>query len=472
MRASAAMAVATLAALVAMVLLPLAAAAHALHGRVESPLPFSAYILGAAVAVALSFAFAAISDEDAPDADSETVVGRLRTLPRWFRLLLRTTGLLAWLWVAAQTLVGGFSDAEVPSLVLWVFGWVGLALVSALLGPVWAWLDPFRTLYDVGQAVAARLGIEAGEEREWPTGLGAWLAVGFMLFFVWLELAARVNGGRGLGVVLLGYTLVTLAGMSWFGRDAWRERAEVFTVWFGLLARLASWGLESSAHEAQLRRRGFGQALIATPWTAALLAVAAIATGSVIYDGLSQTEPFFDLFGIPALPTETLILFGFLGLVTGLVLAVGRRVGLTPMGAGLVPVAVGYIVAHYITFLLVEGQRVAVALSDPLQQGWDIFGTAFWEPREDFLPTTLVWTVQVGAVVMGHVVGAWLGHRSIRRAQRAGKHVNQWPLAVLMIGLTMLTLWSLGQNLAFDSVPLDEQRVVALRDAASQLAAR
>lgn len=119
------------------------------------------------------------------------------------------------------------------------------------------------------------------------------------------------------------------------------------------------------------------------------------------------------------------------------------------MGAGLVPVAVGYLVAHYLTYLLVEGQRLAVALSDPLQQGWDLFGTVGWEPRDDWLATSLVWTLQVTAVVLGHVVGAWLGHTAIRRESATGRHVSQWPLAALMIGLTVLALWSLGQNLVF-----------------------
>ena len=72
-----------------------------------------------------------------------------------------------------------------------------------------------------------------------------------------------------------------------------------------------------------------------------------------------------------------------------------------------------------------------------------------FEPREDWLPTSLVWTMQVTAVVLGHVVGAWLGHGAIRRRRAEGEVVSQWPLAALMIALTVLALWSLGQNLVF-----------------------
>ena len=90
-----------------------------------------------------------------------------------------------------------------------------------------------------------------------------------------------------------------------------------------------------------------------------------------------------------------------------------------------------------------------VALSDPFQQGWDLFGTVRYEPTDDFLSASVVWTIQVTAVVLGHVVGAWLGHAAVRERRRAGEDTSQWPLAALMIGMTVVALWSLGQNLVF-----------------------
>ena len=151
------------------------------------------------------------------------------------------------------------------------------------------------------------------------------------------------------------------------------------------------------------------------------------AHGSVIWDGVSQTQPFADLVGSPGLPGETLLLGGFLVLLVWLVLRVASRVGMAAMGAGLVPVATGYLVAHYLGYLLVEGQRIVVALSDPLQQGWDLLGTAAWEPRDDWLATSMLWTIQVAAVVLGHVTGAWLGHSAVRRERQDGK--SRQPVA-------------------------------------------
>jgi hypothetical protein len=130
---------------------------------------------------------------------------------------------------------------------------------------------------------------------------------------------------------------------------------------------------------------------------------------------------------------------------------------------------VGYLVAHYLTYLLLDGQRIVIAVSDPLQTGADLFGTAFYQVQSGWLPPGLVWTAQLAAVVGGHMLGAWAGHvtaqremdaiahakpprdmrhRKIRDTQPRAAHnvrTREVPLAVVMVALSMLTLWSLGQ---------------------------
>ncbi len=426
-------------------------AAHTLGGDVDAPLPFWAYLAGAAVAVALSFAFAALGD-DRPEPELPPARERIVWHP--VRRLLRATGLLAWAWVVAQAIVGGTSDAEVGPLLLWVFGWVGLALVSALVGPAWAWLDPFSTIYDLLALVLRPTGLHLPGRAPWRRRVSVWPAVIALVVFVWLELVGRIEDTRTLGAVLVAYTLVTLVGMAWYGRDRWREHGEAFSVWFGLLGRLAPWGLTGRREDGVVAHRGFGQALADAPWGRGSLALVAIGAGSVIWDGLSQTSTWYELVGRPHVVVESALLLGFLGLLVTLVLRVAERVGPGAMGAGLVPVTVGYLVAHYLTYLLTEGQRLLTAISDPLQQGWDLFGTVAFEPRTDFISSSLLWTLQVGAVVLGHVAGAWLGHAAVRHERRAGRQVSQWPLALLMIGMTVLALWSLGQNLVFVAEPV------------------
>ena len=46
------------------------------------------------------------------------------------------------------------------------------------------------------------------------------------------------------------------------------------------------------------------------------------------------------------------------------------------MAGSVVPIVIGYAIAHYFTLLLVEGQRTAINWSDPLGLGWNVFGSA------------------------------------------------------------------------------------------------
>lgn len=440
--------------------LPAVAQAHSISGRIDSPLPFAAYVLGAAVAVAASFVIVAVGD---PRPPAEGPTSAPRTVPAWLRTALRVVGLVAWAWIMLQAVAGGTSDADVAFLFLWVYGWVGIPLLSAFVGPVWSWLDPFSTLYDIIAWIGRRLGMHGVTTQPWPARLGSWPAVAGLAFFIWLELVAVVLQGRGLSMVLIGYTIITLLGMAQFGKDAWRTHAETFSVWFGIIGRLAPYALDGSPATGRVIGRPFAQGLLNARWTTAAVVMVALGTGSIIYDGLSQTQLFFDLFSRPALPIATILLFVFLGGLAALMLLVARSTGLAAVGAGVLPVAIGYLIAHYLSFLLADGQRIIVAISDPFQQGWDLFGTAFYEPSLDWIPPSALWSIQVGAVVVGHIVGAWAGHavaarergadrgrgRATRAQVRRAELRAQAPLAVLMVALTGITLWSLGQNLVF-----------------------
>jgi hypothetical protein len=173
----------------------------------------------------------------------------------------------------------------------------------------------------------------------------------------------------------------------------------------------------------------------------------ALAAGAILYDGLSQTEAYGDVFGSPDLAGSTFLLAAFLSAVVALALAVGTRIGMTAIGAGLVPVSVGYLVAHYLIYLLGDGQRILVAAADPLQRGWDLTGTAFFTPSLGWLSASSLWVVMFVAVVGGHLAGAWAGHHGVadERSGRPRGWIAQAPLALAMIGLITLTLWSLGQ---------------------------
>jgi hypothetical protein len=440
----------------AALLAPAVVAAHSLNVTYQSRLPLAVYLAGAAITVALSFAFVMLTDVR---AEPPPRAGPGKPPPAWLRYGLRAIGLIGWTWIVVQGIVGGQSAGEVTTLFLWVYGWVGIAIVSSLLFPVWHWLDPFATLFDIGARAARTVGIKGWEPADYPEVLSRWPAVIGLAFIVWLELVGQVNGSRMLFIVLVGYTAFTLAMMAQFGRDAWRKDGETFSVWFGLLGRLAPWGVDPES--GGVRRRPFATGLLESGWRRLDIVIIGIGTGSILFDGLSQTTPWFSVFGAPDVPIKTLQLLGFLGLIVLAALPVARLVGTSATGAGLLPIAAGYLIAHYFTYLLIDGQRIIVAIADPLQQGSDLggFGWAFFEPNASFLPPGLVWTVQIAAVVGGHMLGAWAGHVTFMAAHEREEATvgrrREVPLAVIMVALTTLTLWSLGQTLVVE-VPADQ----------------
>ena len=436
--------------------LPATALGHQLNPTYSSRLPLVVYIAGAAMTVALSFIFVLARDvrAAAPDLSGPAAPPRRAT-----RAILRTIGLVAWLWIVAQGVVGGSSSGDVATLFLWVYGWVGMAMICALIGPAWHFVDPFSTLHDLGAGVLRRLGVASWAPAAYPARLGRWPgAIGFV-GFVWLELAMAGGGPSVLFIVLIGYTAFTLAMMAQFGRDTWRSNGETFSVWFRLLGRLAAFGLVDET--GRIRRRSFASGLLEPGWTIPDVALVGLGIGSILFDGLSQTQPYFDVFGAPGTGGTTALLAAFLTAIVVAALLVTRVVGIPATGAGLLPIAVGYLIAHYLTYLLIDGQNILVAISDPFNRGWDLFGTAFHEASGAWLAPGLVWTIQLCAVVGGHMLGAWAGHVAANLYAPPGLdhrdvRAREIPLAVVMVVLTTITLWSLGQSIVVDAKPASD----------------
>jgi hypothetical protein len=411
---------------IALAAVPATASAHTINEKYEAPLPLVAYVAGAALAVGMSFVFVSLRQQSNPP---NVALGRVRNVSPIIRWPLRALGLIAWVWIMAQAFFGGNDpSADVGQIFLWIYGWIGVALISALWGPIWAWLDPFSTMHMLLVGTGRRLRLlsnpEPGEDegetgRPYPARLGKWPAVVGFAIVIWLELVAFVTGGKTLAIVLLAYTLFTLAGMSWFGRAAWRRNVEIFSVWFWLLGRLAPYKQIGEPEQNQVARRPFASGLFADPWSREELALVTLGTASIMFDGLSQTRLYFDLIGrldfAPAVVVNTIALVAWFGLVLAIVFAVARRIGVNALGAGLLPVAVGYLIAHYIVTLIFDGQRIVIAINDPLVNGTSFLPYPLSNMSEPwiFLPTSIIWTIQLAAVVGGHVVGAWAGHAAL-----------------------------------------------------------
>ena len=458
-----------------MVLSPAPAAAHGLVGRADLPVPDWLFTWGAIAVLLVSFALLAVAWRRPRLQDVDW-----RPLPAGLSRVLASgaieiaggaIGVAGLVLVIYAGLFGADStSANIAPTFVYVIFWLGLVPVSLLAGDVFRVLNPWRAIARAVGWVFARVRPRPTEPIDYPRRLGYWPAVVGLLAFGWLELVAP-TGDRPMTVAIatLIYSTLTLAAMALFGTERWCERGETFSVYFGLLARLSPW-------ERRSRALGLRPPLAGLPqWRAGAGAVALLAAmiGIVSFDGLSAGQPFNDAVAAPLAwlrddvgiePSPALqLVFGAGLLLMTLATAAFYRLGInatpTPESARsrgqlarefvhtLVPIALAYVGAHYVSLLLFQGQALGYLASDPLGTGADFLGTAGAAIDYQLVGAEMLWYLQVGFVVAGHVVALVLAHdRALalfgdaRAAMR-----SQYPLLVVMVGYTTLALWLLAQ---------------------------
>jgi hypothetical protein len=328
-------------------------------------------------------------------------------------------------------------------IVVYAWFWVGLAIAHAFVGNLWATLSPFDT---IGRLVAFE---DDETTRPYPRSWGRWPAAILLLGFVWVELADPFGSILGhLGILIMLYTLIQIAGMQRFGRRTWLENGEAFGVYFGLIAAMAPLTRDG---EGRVVRRPLLAGLAEIPPRPGMLAVIMVALGSTTFDGLSRsslwTEATVGLAGVARPLVFTCGLLAVIGLVTLAYLsamrAAARVVGgdwhplAVRFSHSLVPIVLAYVVAHYFSFLLLDGQLGLVRLSDPFGLRWDLFGTDDWVVNLALLSPTTIWYVQVAAIVIGHVGGVVLAHdRAIAMFDREAAVRTQYALLAVMVLFT------------------------------------
>lgn len=449
--------------------------AHGIGGIRDLPVPAYLFFYGAAVVLVVSFVALAVLwrrpvlEERAAGRPLSGRLSRFLLSPG-LRALVQAVAfvLLAAVWLAA--VIGKPSGgANIAPYFVYVVFWVGAVVLVVLLGNVWSLLNPWRA---AGDGVAW-LGEQAGLAREappftYPERLGRWPATILLFSFATLELAyVDPSSPRTLAVAIGIYSGITWLGMLLFGRRAWLENGDAFAIYFGLLSRIAPLGVEKGRVVARLPLA----ALARTERRPGTIAFVAVMLGSVLFDGFSRTgiwqDRYYDL-QIEFLdnPTAADVLGTLMstgGLLLG-VLAVGlafRAAAAASAWVGergseladdfvssLIPIALVYVVAHYFTLLIYQGQVAIRLASDPFGKGWDLFGTIDFEPNFTLLSPNLVWYVQVGALVVGHVAGLTLAHDravGIFRSARAAMW-SQYPMLALMVAYTVGGMWVLSQG--------------------------
>jgi hypothetical protein len=268
---------------------------------------------------------------------------------------------------------------------------------------------------------------------------------------------------RMLGIAIVLYSVITWYGMFLFGRDVWLANGEAFSVYFGLLAGLAPFGREEGRIVARWPLAGLATAT-SRPGT---LAFVAVMLGSVSFDGLSRTSfwlrwrydatvsspEYGDLLATGLNVIGLLLMIEAVALTYLLAIGVARqfvqRDDLEEAFVfSLVPIAFAYVVAHYFSSAVIQGQLLVTRISDPLGRGWYLFGTADFRQDIGVLSPNAIWYVQVGALVVGHVLGLVLAHdRAIGLIpSRSGALRTQYALLGLMILYTVGGMWLLSQG--------------------------
>jgi hypothetical protein len=426
------------------------ALAHGIGGRTDLPVPRWLFVFGAGTALIVSFVALSTLWKEPRFEGRTTRPAR----PSWMQTILTNHGIewairllmLLFFVVVAMASARRASDTQtIGPIVVYAWFWVGLAIAHALLGNLWATLSPFDT---IGRLIGYGDDNEV-TPRPYPHAWGKWPAAILLFAFTWVELVqpfATVSGH--LGILIVVYTLIQIAGMHTFGRRAWIENGEAFAVYFGLISAMAPLTRDG---EGRVVLRPFLSGLAQIPPGPGLLAVIMIALGSTTFDGISRTSLWITstatLSGVVRNAVSLLGLLGVIGFVT-LAYAIAMRAAARVVGGGwhplavrfahsLVPIVLAYVVAHYFSFLVLEGQLGLVRLSDPFGAGWNLFGTDDWVINLSLLSPTAIWYVQVAAIVVGHIAGVMVAHdRAIALFDREVALRTQYALLAVMIVFT------------------------------------
>jgi hypothetical protein len=455
--------------LAAALALPATASAHGLVGKQDLPIPRWLFAWAASLVLVISFVGLAVLWPK-PRLENAREKRVLR-LPAQLEVPAGLIGIAIFVIVVYAGLAGvQTSTANLTPTVVYVLFWVGIPVLSFVFGDVFRPFNPWLAMGRGSGWLVKRLGAGA-DPIPYPTWLGRWPAALGILAFAWVELAYTNKADPStLSIMILAYAAAQLVGMSVYGTDAWSRYGDAFGVYFGLFARLSALHWE----RGELRRRLFlsgAPRLDPVPGTVALLCTM---IGTTSFDGFSQgplwtgtnglgiqlQHRFLDLGFNAETALEIAFTIGLVGVVlvvSGIyrlgvigMQSVGENHTATELGRrfvhSLIPIALAYVIAHYCSLLLYQGQAIAYLISDPLGDGSNIFGTANQTIDYSVITATGVWYVQVVALVLGHACGLTLAHDRalvIYRSPRAATRSQYWML-VVMIGFTSLGLWLLS----------------------------
>ncbi|OBB95542.1 hypothetical protein [Mycobacterium sp. 852002-40037_SCH5390672] len=441
--------------------------AHGLGGSGDLPVPYAYAMVGAAWALTFTFALVAFAwrqprfDPLKPGRPLPTALTTFVDSPvtRWSAA---APALVFAAWAVAAGVWGPESDSNALLGAFYVLLWVGLVALSLAIGPVWRVISPMRTVYLLLRRITPE---RLGRPRlSYPEGWGYRPAAFGLFAFVWMELASPNPASLPwVRTWIAAYAVLMLAG-AWLCGQRWLARADPFGVYSMAVSRLSPF-----RRNAETQKIVIGNPLDhlpSLPVRPGVVVLLAVLLGSTAFDSFSSSPTwrgFSDQltreFGAPptlassVLRTAGLIVFICVVAVT-FSLAARATGGVSPeqrrelpgrMAHSLIPIVVGYIFAHYLSYLVERGQQAVFALADPFGRGWNLLGLAHLHPAYvlSMHPPVLA-AVKVTCVVTGHIVAVIAAHDKALRLLPAGHQLTgQLTMMLVMVSYTFTGLYLL-----------------------------
>ncbi|MEJ7832356.1 MAG: hypothetical protein WKF79_05535 [Nocardioides sp.] len=424
--------------------------AHGVGGQKDLPISLGLAITGAVAALIVSFTVLAVAWRT-PRYDAATSG---RPAPVWldvlvgsmaFRVLLRVLGFVVFGYTMVVAILGQNLLTNPLFGLFYVWLWVGLVPMSLLFGSFWKAISPVRTINSMFAKIS-------GSDPEqgvyiYPAWLGYWPAVLGLYAFVWIELVYPFATEQApVRLWLAAYVAVMLIGGALFG-NTWYERADPFEVYSTLIGKLSIW----ARREGRLLVRSPLANLDTVEARPGLVAVVGVLFGSTVFDSFRESPSWVQFIQSSEVSLTLLNNLALLTFCAGatLILVLGcvltgvdretRRRALPGLFAhSVVPIILGYVIAHYLTYFIEVGQRTLILASDPFSDGSNYLGTGDWKTRYWLIyEQGLVANIKVAAVVVGHVVGVTTAHdRAVKLLPRRHQLTGQLPLLVAMIVFT------------------------------------
>lgn len=454
-------------------LTPVLVSAHGFGQRIDLPVPLYLYMFGGGAVVALSFILLGLLPTRVSEALYAYPRSNLSKLS-WFRAIsspialkpLRVVLVVVLIASTASGLFGTQSAAfNLLPTVVWILFAIGITFTTAFFGNIWSVINPFKTLYEYAEALLAKFGV-TWKPVMTIEGQNVWPAIVFFFGFRWIENVSLMSANpQFLGACVLFYSILTFAGMAVFGKNEWLTKADPFSVFFGFLSRFSITESRKDDGKSQVYLRPPAVGLLNHSATKSETLFVLLMLSSVAADGMLTTPLFQNTysnllgFGLPWFFVGTLGLgglffvfavvyyvFSFLTKVisgdSSSTIEVAQRFVFS-----LLPISIAYEVAHYISILVIEGQRVLYLISDPFGLGWNLFGTAHYQISYTALNLKFLWNIQVALIVIGHVIAVLIAHTIANRFFKDGHKtlVSQYPMLALMVFYSCLSLWIMAQ---------------------------